>query len=106
MAKLKLATDQSFWNLGSKKILIPTDLELEGDYEVDKILDHDYHKVEKKWYYLVSYKGYSPLFHSTREHLDGAHEKRQIYDDQHGIVVTEAQQKSKEGGGAKKRKRR
>ena len=32
VAKLKLATDQSFSNLGSKKILIPTDLELEGDY--------------------------------------------------------------------------
>ena len=43
---------------------------------------------------------------NPREHLDGAHEKRQIYDDQHGIVVTEVLQKSKEGGGAKKRKRR
>ena len=41
-----------------------------------------------------------------RGHLDGAQEKRQIYDDQHGIVVTEVLQKSKEGGGAKKRKRR
>jgi len=113
VSKLKLATDQVFSQLGSKKILIPTDLAIEGDYEIDKILDHDYHKVEKKWYYLISYKGYSPLFHSTwepREHLDGAYEQRDAYDDKHGIVrVQESQRRSgsssKEGGGAKRRRR-
>ena len=89
VSKLKLATDQAFSQLGSKKIFIATDLAIEGDYEIDKILDHDYHKVEKKWYYLIAYKGYSPLFHSTwepREQLDGTYEQRDVYDEKHGIV--------------------
>ena len=103
VSKLKLATDVTYSQLESKQIHIPTDREHDGDYEVDKILDHDFNKVVKKWFYLVSYKGYSTLFDSRwepREHLDGATAIRDAYDDAHGIHVA-----SKEGGGRGKRKR-
>ena len=103
VSKLKLATDVTYSQLESKQIHIPTDREHDGDYEVDKILDHDFNKVVKKWFYLVSYKGYSTLFDSRwepQEHLDGATAIRDAYDDAHGIHVA-----SKEGGGRGKRKR-
>jgi hypothetical protein len=76
VSKLKLATDVTYSQLESKQINIPTDREHDGDYEVDKILDHDFNKVvKKKWFYLVSYKGYSTLFDSRwepRDYLDVA----------------------------------
>ena len=105
VSKLKLATDVSFSELESKRIHIPTDKSKEGDYEVSKILDHDFNKVDKKWYYLISYKGYHELFDSTwepREFLDGATEIRDAYDKEQGISVDT--QKSEEGGGAKSRR--
>ena len=48
VSKLKLATDVTYSQLESKQIHIPTDREHDGDYEVDKILDHDFNKVVKK----------------------------------------------------------
>ena len=107
VSKLKLATDVSYSELASKRIHIPTDKSHEGDYEVNKILDHDFNKVDKKWYYLISYKGYHELFDSTwepREFLDGAKEIRDAYDKENGIFVDD--QKSEEGGGAKSQKRK
>ena len=107
VSKLKLATDVSYSELASKRIHIPTDKSHEGDYEVNKTLDHDFNKVDKKWYYLISYKGYHELFDSTwepREFLDGAKEIRDAYDKENGIFVDD--QKSEEGGGAKSQKRK
>ena len=107
VSKLKLATDVSHSGLASKQVVIPTDVSKEGEYEVSKILDHDFNKVDKKWYYLISYKGYHELFHSTwepREFLDNAREIRNAYDKEHEIFVDET--KVKEGGGTKSKKRK
>ena len=107
VSKLKLATDVSHSGLASKQVVIPTDVSKEGEYEVSKILDHDFNKVDKKWYYLISYKGYHELFHSTwepREFLDNARDMRDAYDKEHGIFVDDT--KVKEGGGAKRTKRK
>ena len=106
VSKLKLATDVSHSGLASKQVVIPTDASKEGEYEVSKILDHDFNKVDKKWYYLIAYKGYHELFHSTwepREFLDNAREIRDAYDDEHGIFVDNTN--VKEGGGTKRNKR-
>ena len=73
-----------------KRIVIPTDSSQDGEYELDQILDHYLDKRSKTWMYLVSWKGYSPLFSATwepRKHLDNAEEVRDAYDAKHNIVV-------------------
>ena len=88
VSKLKPASSTSFSNM--KPIVIPTDSSQDGEYELDQILDHRLDKRSKTWMYLVSWKGYSPLFSSTwepRQHLDNAKEMRDAYDAKHDIVV-------------------
>ena len=55
VSKLKVATDVTYSQLEPKQINIPTDPEHDGDYEVDKILDHDLNKVVKKSYGFTSF---------------------------------------------------
>ena len=57
VSKLKLAIDVSHSSLASKQVVISIDVSKEGEYEVSKILDHDFNKVDKKWYYLISLRG-------------------------------------------------
>eukprot|EP01052_Picozoa_sp_SAG31_P045122 SAG31_NODE_8126_length_1516_cov_11.954834_2_plen_257_part_00 len=68
VSKLKLATDRSFSNLN--KVVIPTELDDSIDYEVERLLDHKFDARTKQWSYLVQWKGFSPLFHSTWEPRD------------------------------------
>ena len=92
VSKLKLATDKSFSNLTHKKVHIPTNEEDDGDYEVERLLDHYWDPRTKSYYYLVKWKGYNELFESRwepRAHLiEGAAEPLQEYDAKHGIEVS------------------
>ena len=86
VSKLKPATDSSFSKL--RPIVIPTDESQEGEYEVESILDHQWDVKSKRWFYLVQWKGYSPLFHATwepRQHLDSAKHLRDEYDRKHDL---------------------
>ena len=64
VSKLKLASDKSFSSLTQKKVLIPTNEEDDGDYEVERLLDHYWDPRTKSYYYLVKWKGFSELFES------------------------------------------
>ena len=102
MSKLKLATDKSFSNLTQKKVHIPTNADDDGDYEVERLLDHHYDSRTKTYYYLVKWKGYSEIFESRwepRSHLeDGSRELLREYDAKHGIEVSSPDSSSQEGG--------
>ena len=114
--KLKLATDKSFTNLTHKKVHIPTNEEDDGDYEVERLLDHHWDPRTKSYYYLVKWKGYSEIFESRwepRAHLvEGSSKLLEEYDAKHGIEVSSQDSSSQEGGGsskdtnARKRKRK
>ena len=91
MSKLKLASDKSFSSLTQKKVLIPTNEEDDGDYEVERLLDHYWDHKTKSYYYLVKWKGFSELFESRWEpriHLQGASKLLEEYDAKHGIEVS------------------
>ena len=92
VSKLKLATDKSFSNLANKKVHIPTNKEDDGDYEVERLLDHYWDPKTKSYYYLVKWKGYNELFESRwepRAHLKkGAKAILKEYDDKNGIEVS------------------
>ena len=88
VSKLKLSTDRTFSKLNP--IVIPTEVDSEQEYEVEKLLDHRYDARTKQWRYLVQWKGYSPLFHSTwepRENLSSAQAVLKAYEQRHGIVA-------------------
>ena len=90
VSKLKLYTDRTFSKLNP--VVIPTEVDSEQEYEVEKLLDHRYDARTKQWRYLVQWKGYSPLFHSTwepREHLSSAKVVLKAYEQRHGIVANQ-----------------
>ena len=92
VSKLKLATDKTFSSLSHKKVLIPTNEEDDGVYEVEKLLDHYWDHRTKSYYYLVKWKGYNELFESRWEpriHLEeGASELLKEYEVKHDLEVS------------------
>ena len=90
---LKLATvGSSHINLTHKKVHIPTNEEHDGDYEVERLLDHYWDHRTKSYYYLVKWRGYNEIFESRWEpriHLEeGSMELLKEYDTKHGIEVS------------------
>ena len=100
VSKLKLATDKSFTNLTHKKVHIPTNEEDDGDYEVERLLDHHWDHRTKSYYYLVKWKAYSEIFESKwepRAHLiEGSRKLLKEYDAKHGIEVSSQDSSSQE----------
>ena len=90
-------------NLSHKQVHIPTNEEDDGDYEVERLLDHYWDHRTKTYYYLVKWRGYNELFESRwepRTHLeDGARELLKEYDAKHGIEVSSQVPQVREGGG-------
>ena len=80
---------KSFSNLANKKVHIPTNKEDDGDYEVERLLDHYWDPKTNSYYYLVKWTGYNELFESRwepRAHLKkGAKAILKEYDDKNGI---------------------
>jgi len=108
VSKLKLATDKSFSNLSHKQVHIPTNEEDDGDYEVERLLDHYWDHRTKTYYYLVKWRGYNELFESRwepRTHLDdGASELLKEYDAKHSIEVSSQVPQVREQGGGPSQK--
>ena len=92
VSRLKLANDKSFSNLVRKQVHIPTNDEDDGDYEVERLLDHYWDHRTKSYYYLVKWRGYNEIFESRWEpriHLEaGSAELLKDYDAKHGIEVS------------------
>ena len=97
-------TSHSDSRLPHKKVHIPTNEEDDGDYEVEKLLDHYWDHKTKSYYYLVKWKGYNELFESRwepREHLEhGASEILEAYESKHDIDVSSRGSSVREGGGS------
>ena len=85
---------------------IPTNEEDDGDYEVERLLDHHWDPRTKSYYYLVKWKGYNELFESRwepRAHLEqGAADLLKEYEAKYGIEVSSQDSSFQEGGGSSK----
>ena len=66
VSRLKAFRDPAF--VGRKPFALPTEMNADREYELQDIIDHDY-KYEQ-WWYLVHWKGYSPIYESTWETRD------------------------------------
>ena len=114
VSKLKLATNKSlFSNLTRKQVHIPTNEDDDGDYEVERLLDHHWDHRTKSYYYLVKWKGYNELSESRwepRAHLEeGAKEILKEYDAKHDIEVSSQRssvEKGEDSGNKQKTRKR
>ena len=61
MSKLKLASDEQFSNL--RPTPLPPSEDVEGEFELEKILDHD----EKRKMYYCERENYDEIYRSTWE---------------------------------------
>jgi hypothetical protein len=89
MSKLKLASDEQFSNL--RPTPLPPTEDIEGEFELEKILDHD----EKRKMYYCKWKNYDEIYRSTwepRAHLAEGKTRAQTkllddYEKRHNLVA-------------------
>ena len=89
MSKLKLASDEQFSNL--RPTPLPPSEDIEGEFELEKILDHD----EKRKMYYCKWKNYDEIYRSTwepRAHLAEGKTRAQTkllddYEKRHNLVA-------------------
>jgi hypothetical protein len=106
VSRLKAFTDPAF--VGRKPFALPTEAYEDKEYELQDILDHDY-KYDQMWY-LVHWKGYSPIYESTWETrkslVDTAKATLEYYEKKNQIDATDAAAKQDGKRAARKRKAR
>ena len=79
--------------MGRKPLALPTELFEDREYELQDILDHDFKY--GRWWFLVHWKGYSPIYESTWETRDSLVENAkstlQYYEKKYGLQGSEQQ---------------
>ena len=95
VSRLKAYRDPAF--LGRKPLALPTELFEDREYELQDILDHDFKYGQ--WWFLVHWKGYSPIYESTWETRDSLVENAkstlQYYEKKYGLHGSAQQSEDK-----------